>query len=111
MAFHVIFLTPGLGDLDVARAVAAGPPFVSAPASYPDLLVLAGFDEIAEVDLTDQYLATAAAWLHESARAQKELERIVGIEVFRSGQQERDEAVAAIENGLLRRALFAARAG
>ena len=111
MAFHVILITPGLSDVGTAGAVAAGPPYVSAPASYPDLLATAGFGEIEEIDLTDQYRATAVAWLHESARAKEELERIVGIEEFRSGQQEREEAVAAIESGLLRRALFVARAG
>ncbi|MDH3294162.1 MAG: hypothetical protein OER95_07560 [Acidimicrobiia bacterium] len=111
MAFHVIFVTPGLNDQDEAEAVAAGPPYVSAQTSYPDLLDLAGFDEIDEEDVTDQYRATAAAWLVESARAREELVKIVGMEEFRRGQNEREESVAAIEAGLLRRALFAARAG
>ncbi len=106
MAFHVIFVAPGLGDQDIARAVAAGPPQVSASASYPDLLALAGFGEIDEVDLTDQYRVTAAAWLHESAVAAKQLEEIFGIEEFRRGQQEREETLAAIEGGLLKRSLF-----
>ena len=105
MAFDVIFVDPGLSDRVRARAIAAGPLHVAASASYPDLLALAGFGEIDEVDLTDQYRVTAAAWLHESARATEQLEEIVGIEEFRRGQQEREEAMAAIESGFLRRSL------
>ena len=99
-----------LGRVDEGGAIAAGPLHVAASASYPDLLALAGFGEIDEVDLTDQYRVTAAAWLHESARATEQLEEIVGIEEFRRGQQEREEAMAAIESGFLRRSLFAAQA-
>jgi hypothetical protein len=110
MAFHVILVAPGLSERDRARAVAAGPLYVSAAASYPDLLALAGFDEIDEIDLTDQYRETAAAWLHESAGAAKQLEEVFGSEEYRQAQQERAETLVAIEGGLLRRSLFATQA-
>ncbi len=110
MAFHVIFVAPGLSDQDRDRAVAAGPLQVSASESYADLLVSAGFDQIEEFDLTDQYRRTAAAWLNESMRAAQQLEEVIGIEEFRRGQQEREEAQAAIKGGLLKRSLFAAQA-
>lgn len=110
MAFHVIFVASGLSERDRDRAVAAGPAYVLASGSYPDLLAFAGFGEIDELDLTDQYLTTAAAWLHESTGAAKQFEEIFGIEEFRQGQQEREEALAAIEGGLLKRSLFAAQA-
>ncbi len=109
MAFHVILVAPGLSERDGARAIAAGPLYVSASASYPDLLALAGFSEIEEVDLTDQYRATAAAWLHESARAAEQLEEVFGSEEYRRAQQERAETLVAVESGLLRRSLFAAQ--
>ncbi len=106
MAFHVIFVAAGLSEGDRARAVAAGPPYVLAAASYPELVALAGFDRIDEVDLTDQYRLAAAAWLHESARAAKQLEELFGVEEFQRRQRERQETVAAIEGGLLKRSLF-----
>ncbi len=109
MAFHVILVAPGLSERDGARAIAAGPLYVSASASYPDLLALAGFSEIEEVDLTDEYRATAAAWLHESARAAEQLEAVFGSEEYRRAQQERAETLVAVESGLLRRSLFAAQ--
>ena len=109
MAFHVIFVPPGLRERDRAQAVAAGPLYVSASASYPDLLALAGFSEIDEVDVTDQYRVTAAAWLHESALAAEQLEDVFGSEEYRQAQRERAETLVAIEGGLLRRSLFAAR--
>ncbi|MDH3261412.1 MAG: hypothetical protein OEM81_05355 [Acidimicrobiia bacterium] len=110
MAFHVILVAPGLSDRDRALAIAAGPPYIEASASYPDLLALAGFEEIDEVDLTDQYRVTATAWLNESARAADQLEELFGIEEYRQGQQEREETLTAIESGLLTRSLFAAQA-
>ena len=110
MAFHVIFVAAGLSKQDRVRAIAAGPPHVAALESYPDLLASAGFGDIEEVELTDQYRQTAKAWLQESARAARQLEEILGIEEFRRGQQEREETIAAIEGGFLRRSLFAAQA-
>jgi len=110
MAFHVILVAPGLRNRDRTLAVAAGPPYVSTSVSYPDLLASAGFGEIDEIDLTGQYRATAAAWLDESAYAAEHLVEIFGIEDFRRGQQEREDTLAAIEGGLLRRSLFTARA-
>ncbi|MEA2001669.1 MAG: hypothetical protein U9N84_07270 [Actinomycetota bacterium] len=110
MAFHVIFVSPGPSERDRARAIAAGPLHVSAEASYPELLTLAGFRRIDEVDLTHEYRVTAAAWLHESARVAEQLEEVFGIEEFRRRQAERKDTLAAIDGGLLRRSLFAARA-
>lgn len=110
MAFHVIFVAPGLSEQDRERAVVAGPAHAAAAENYPDLLTSAGFDQIEEVDVTNQYRRTAAAWLNESTRATPYLEQSLGIEEFRRGQQERQKAQAAIEGGLLRRSLFAARA-
>lgn len=110
MAFHVIFVAPGLSEQDREWAVVAGPPHVSTSESYTDLLASAGFDQIEEVDLTDQYQRTAAAWLNESTLAAPHLEESLGVEEFRRGQQGRQEAQAAIEAGLLRRSLFAAQA-
>lgn len=111
MAFHVISVARGLSEGDKTRAVVAGPPYVSASRTYPDLLALAGFGEIDELDLTDQYQQTAAAWLHESTRAAKHLEEIYGIDEYRESQQERERTLAAIEAGVLKRSLFVAQAG
>ncbi len=111
MAFHVIFVASGLSEGDTARAGGAGPPYVSAAGSYADLLASAGFGEIDELDVTDEYWVTAEAWLRESAGAATQLEEIFGAKEFRQRQQEREETLAAIEGGLLRRSLFAAQAG
>lgn len=109
MAFHVISLAPGLNDQEMARAVEAGPPNVAAPEGYSEMLASAGFEVIEEVDLTDQWRETAAAWLRESAHAQQQLEEIFGVEEHRQSQQERQEKLAAIEGGLLKRSLFVTR--
>jgi hypothetical protein len=108
MAFHVIFIAPGLTTQERALATAAGPPYASAAAPYPDLLARAGFDEIEEVDSTDQYRVTAEKWLEESARASDDLAAVFGIEEFEQSQREREETLTAIDDGLLRRSLFVA---
>ena len=111
MAFHVIHVASDLSDQERARAITAGPPWVATSAGYPHLLDLAGFVGIAEIDLTDQYRATAAAWLDESDRATEQLEEIFGVEENRRAQQERQETLTAIESGLLKRSLFVAQTG
>jgi hypothetical protein len=110
MAFHAIYIAPALSARNRDRAVEVGPPRVAASASYPDLLTLAGFGEINEVDLTDQYRTTAAAWAHECARSAEQLKEISGIEEYQQSQQDREEALAAIDSGLLKRSLFTAQA-
>ncbi len=110
MAFHVIFVASGLSEEDTARADRAGPPYVAAAGSYADLFASAGFGEIDELDLTDEYRVTAEAWLRGSTRAARQLEEIFGVEEFRQRQQEREATLAAIEGGLLRRSLFVAQA-
>ncbi len=110
MAFHVIFVASDLSEEDTASADRAGPPYVSAAGSYADLLASAGFGEIDELDLTDEYRVTAEAWLRESARAATQLEEIFGAKEFRQRQREREETLAGIEGGLLRRSLFVAQA-
>lgn len=110
-AFHIIAIASSLGETERLRAVAAGPGSVAAAAPYPEMLAAAGFTAIDEIDLTAQYLATARAWVEESARAASDLEEVYGREEFRQTQRDREEAVAAISAGLLTRMMFVARAG
>jgi hypothetical protein len=69
----------------------------------------AGFVEIEEVDRTADYLSTAARKLEVAEQFAEAMIQMLGREPYDEMQAERRLAVAAIESGLLRRALFVAR--
>ena len=110
MAFFTITVAPGLSREEHARAVRVGPSRVAAAHDMPTLLIRAGFTDVRETEVTDQYLTTARTWLRTRDEHRAELERI---DPERLAQQQRDmaEAVAAIQAGLLRRSLLEASRG
>jgi hypothetical protein len=73
------------------------------------LLGSAGFGDISETDVTAEFRATAAAWLAEAAAHAQELARLEAPGAVAQRQADRRAVSAAIDAGLLRRALFLAR--
>jgi hypothetical protein len=108
MAFLMIHLSAGLCSADRARARASGPRAVDSRAEHDSMLRNAGFDVLVERDLTDAFLDTARAWLHESDDLADELTRLEPAGGFDERQEDRRAMIAAIENGLLRRSQFVA---
>lgn len=108
-AFTVIFPAPGLSESDARRAAEAGPPNCGLRTSYPSLLRSAGFVEVDERDLTDDYYATATRKLAVAEQFADEMTEMLGRKDYDEMQAERRLAVAAIDAGLLRRSLFVAR--
>jgi hypothetical protein len=76
---------------------------------YPSLLRSAGFGDVEERDRTADYLATASRKLDVADRHTGAMIELLGRRAFDEMQAERRLAIAAIEAGLLRRALFVAR--
>lgn len=107
-AFTVIFPAPGLPPAARQRAVEAGPDLCATPAPYPDLLHKAGYDGIEERDLTTEFLATERRKLAEADRFADGIVELFGRTEFEIKQQDRRQAISAIEDGLLRRSLFVA---
>lgn len=108
-AFGVIFPTPGLPPDERRRAVEAGPPNVALRSSYPNMLEAAGFVDVEEHDRTTEYLVTVRRKLAATERLATRLIELLGPDGFVEEKQRRLGAVDAIEAGLLRRAVFAAR--
>ncbi len=109
IAFYTIFIPQGLSEADYRRAARAGAPSVtSRRREQPDLLRSAGFAEIAETDVTDDFLRIARALLEARDRHASELRESEGESEFTKEQAERRARVAAIDGGLLRRSLFVA---
>jgi hypothetical protein len=73
------------------------------------MLQRAGFVDIQETDVPNDFLRTALAWLEHSERCAVDLRASVGAELFDERQNERRDFIAAIEDGLLRRSIFLAR--
>lgn len=111
MAFTVVLTAEGLSPDDAARATAVGPPWVATSGRYPDLISQADFVDIAEIDATAHYRQTAADWLGASIEFAEELRRLLGDQEFERILEERQETLAAIDAGLLRRSIFTALVG
>jgi cyclopropane fatty-acyl-phospholipid synthase-like methyltransferase len=108
-AFTGIFPTPGLTTADTRRAIEAGPPNCGLRTSYPSLLGSAGFVEIEEHDLTAAYSATLIRKQEVAEQFADGMIQMLGHQEYDEMQAERKLAVAASQDGLLRRALFVAR--
>lgn len=92
------------------RAVEIGPVYGRVDGRYPDLLTAAGFRDVEEFDITDQFRETIVAWHSASAAAAGELEQVYGVEDFRQSQLHHLERLEAIDNGMLKRSLLVATA-
>jgi hypothetical protein len=106
MAFTTITIAPDLSPAERRRARRVGPRAVATRRDHADLLASAGFVDVEEHDLTPAFVVTARAWLHESERHAEALAAIESPEVFGQRQRDRRALLAALEAGLLRRALF-----
>jgi hypothetical protein len=109
MGFFTIFETPGLPPAARRRARAAGPRAVGMRSDNRRLLGSAGFRDITELDVTSAFRATAAAWLAYSEAHADELARLEPPGAFQQRQADRRAMLAAIDVGLLRRAMVLAR--
>ena len=103
--FAVIALGDDLTGKRLEEAIAAGPPHVATDRAYPDLMRVAGFEDVEIADVTPEYLETLTAWWREWETESVELNRIVGADDFRERQANRMRAIRAAQNGLLRRYL------
>jgi hypothetical protein len=109
MAFTTIFETPGLSASARRRARAAGPRAVAMRSDHHRLLGSARFVDVTEFDVTPAFRATAAAWLAEFEAHADELARLEPSGAFGQRLADRRAMLAAIDAGLLRRALLLAR--
>lgn len=104
-AFAVIAVGDDLTGEQLEEAIAAGPPHVATDRAYPDLMRVAGFEDVETAEVTPEYLETLTAWRDEWETESVELRRIVGADDFNERQANRMRAIRAIEDGLLRRYL------
>jgi 2-polyprenyl-3-methyl-5-hydroxy-6-metoxy-1,4-benzoquinol methylase len=111
MAFLTIMSAPNLTRSQHREAVRVGPPAVAARRDYGSMLRTAGFQEIEETDVTDDYLVSVRAWFDQSLLREQELRCLVGDVLFETRQTDKQLQTSGIERGLLRRSLFVAAIG
>lgn len=72
------------------------------------MLTSAGLSLVEERDLTPQFLRTARGWYEARKKYERELREADGDAYFEERQHDAVVQIRAIEDGLLRRALFVA---
>ena len=110
MVFSVISVAPGLSRSDTRRAVENGPAFIEAEADYPRLLERAGWTLREVQDITVDFAASCRRQIQADKECRNALEPYLGATEYAARQAEWRSKVSAIEDGLLRRELFAATA-
>jgi hypothetical protein len=108
IAFTTIFVTPGLAPAAHRRACRSGPRAVASRSRQARLLASAGYVDVNELDVTAEFATTARAWLAGWEANADQLASLEGPGAFAERQRERRTQLAAIDDGLLRRALFSA---
>ncbi len=111
LAFFTIFIPEGLSDDAYRRAVIAGASAIETPRhrQHTEMLASAGFVDISETDVTEEFLDIARRWFEARNGRADELKAALGESEFLRVQTESQATVSAIEAGLLRRSLFVAR--
>jgi len=106
IAYFTIFTTPGLSKRAHRRAVRLGPRAVASRREHAELLEAAGLVKVVATDVTTDFLETARRWVNYASKFEGDLRSTLGDTLFDEQQTDRRAMIAAIEEGLLSRALF-----
>jgi len=109
MAFTVISIAPGLSREDYRRAAQAGPLFKETAVPYPAMLEQTGWRITDQFDLSVEYAQAARQMLREEEARADALARVLGEAEFAEMLARRRRTVEALDRGLLRRELIAAK--
>lgn len=106
MAFSVLYIPPGLGPADYARALETAPEFVEADADYPTLLAETGWAILARHDLTGEFTKCCRRRMRVESERCAEMLPLVGAADFDARQARYRRRIPVLERGHLRRDLF-----
>jgi SAM-dependent methyltransferase len=106
MVFTVIFISPGLSPGDHALAAACGPPVIDTALGYPEMLHAAGWEITTRAELTAEYRASLSRLIELEQSHEAELRDLRGDAGYAEKLGRRQRALAAVEQGLIRREMF-----
>ena len=106
MRFSVIYVPKGLAPEAERQGIEAGPEFVGANKTYPDLLRDAGWQVVSEADATEAHGRAYQHQIETDLEHETDLVDVLGREAFTARVESWRLKVAAIEAGVLCRANF-----
>ncbi len=109
MVFLTIHPADGLSPSQRRRAYRDGPVAVAVSRPHRELLERAGFVDIAECDVSEEFAAVTQGWIDQWDLHRPEMEALWGEEAFVVRQRERRASLRTTELGILRRSFFSAR--
>ncbi len=108
MVFTVILIAPGLSPGDHAVAAAGGPPVIETAMGYPEMLDVAGWQITTRAELSAEYRSSLRRMIELEEAHEAELRELRGDAGFWDKLGRRQRALAAVEQGLIRRVMFGA---
>lgn len=108
IGYFNIFITHEIPEQE-RRRLRKEAPWRYSPAGQQDLLRSAGFVQIEERDVTDDYLRIQRALYEANARHERSQRRVQGAAQFEERQGNRRRTLEQIEAGMLKRSLLLAR--
>ncbi len=109
MHFSVILPAPNLSASDYQQAIEVGPPFTDAPEGYEPLLQASNWHIVDRIDVSPEYQRTLQALVDGLNRNNPKIKAVFGDD-FVSYRQHREDQIALVQSGVLKRAVFIARA-
>lgn len=109
IAFTTIEIVDGLSATQRRKVREAGPRAAATRSPYRRLLESVRFTDIQHRDITDDYLATAREWLHQSLPRRDALTAVEGAQQVEERIQGWQHAIHALEAGWLRRTMYTAQ--
>ncbi len=108
MVFTVISIPSDLSPADYERAEKTDPPFVETEQAYPAMIREAGWEIVEKIDISDDFLGSTRRILREEEAHGDALTALHGEADYREKLVKRRNRIKSLEQGLLKRELFAA---
>ncbi|NQV85894.1 MAG: class I SAM-dependent methyltransferase [Woeseiaceae bacterium] len=110
MHFSVILPATDLSQFEYDEVLETGPPFVGVDGNYADLLRESGWQLTECLDVTEKYRRSVQRLVEGIQANEDELIQLLGADDLASRRQHREDQIALIERGLMRRETYAATA-
>jgi len=106
MIFTVIYISPGLSKSKYQQAIECGPSFMAAEDSYENLLDLAGWEMIEQIDLSSEFFETLQVMRGNELDHNQALEKLLGKEEALRRLNRTRSYIEGLEQKFIRRELF-----
>lgn len=108
MVFSVIAPAASLSASERRAAIASGPAFVDVDGDYALLLEQSGWRLQERIDVTAEFAQSIRTWLEGMQTRVGALTEVLGVAEFSEQVTRREQRLAGIDRGLLKREIFAA---